>query len=65
MNHLITTPKNKPVCTIIKGLVPPPAADGTQRKGIFIAFSPIVRRVVIGSDYIDAFLNYNGMSRIN
>ena len=64
-NHLITTPTANPVCTIIKGLTPPALPDGTPRKGIFIAFSPIVRRVAIGADYIDAWLKYNGMARIN
>jgi len=62
---LIATPKAKPVCTIIKGMTPPLKRDGTPQKGIFIAFSPLVRRVVVGSDYIDAFLKYNGMARVN
>jgi hypothetical protein len=52
--YLVTTPIHKPVCSIIKALTPP---DG--KKGVFFAYSPIVRKVVVGKDYIDAFLRFN------
>lgn len=57
---LVTVPKTQPVCTIIKGLAPPPKSDGSQRKGIFLAYSPLKARVAVGADYIDAFLKLNG-----
>jgi hypothetical protein len=60
--HLITTPITKPVCRIIKMMAPPQKLNGEQQLGIFLAYSPITRKVVIGKDYLDAFMRFNEAS---